>query len=114
MDSNYRAIAVSGNYRKYREEGERKIVHSIDPRNGQPSETNILSATVLSDEAAICDAYATAFMVMRLEDIIPLIESDNLNIDAVIIFHDANGKLQTYVSTNLEDKLLYPISQPES
>jgi thiamine biosynthesis lipoprotein len=111
MDSNYRAIAVSGNYRKYREEGKRKIVHSIDPRNGQPSETNILSAAVLSDEAAIADAYATAFMVMRLEDIIPLIESDNLNIEAVIIFHDANGKLQTYVSTDLEDKLLYPINQ---
>jgi hypothetical protein len=51
-------------------------------------------------------------MVMRVEDIIPLIESDNLNIDAVIVFQDANGKLQTYVSTNLEDKLLYPISQP--
>ncbi|MAW66195.1 MAG: hypothetical protein CMD18_08380 [Flavobacteriales bacterium] len=114
MDSNYRAIAVSGNYRKFRKEGKRKIVHSIDPRNGQPSETNVLSAAVLSDEAAICDAYATAFMVMRIEDIIPLIESNNLNIDAVIVFHDANGNLQTYVSTNLEDKLLYPISQPES
>ena len=114
MDSNYRAIAVSGNYRKFREEGKRKIVHSIDPRNGQPSETNVLSATVLSDEAAICDAYATAFMIMRIEDIIPLIESDNLNIDAVIVFHDSNGNLQTYVSTDLEDKLLYPISQPES
>ena len=113
MDSSYRAIAVSGNYRKFREEGKRKIVHSIDPRNGQPTETNILSATVLSDEAAICDAYATAFMVMRLEDIIPLIESGNLNIDAVIIFHDANGKLQTYVSTNLEDKLLYPVNKSE-
>ena len=112
MDSNYRAIAVSGNYRKFREEGKRKIVHSIDPRNGQPSETNVLSATVLSDEAAICDAYATAFMIMRIEDIIPLIESNNLNIDALIIFHDANNNLQTYVSTNLEDKLLYPVSQP--
>lgn len=112
MDSNYRAIAVSGNYRKFREEGKRKIVHSIDPRNGQPSETNVLSATVLSDEAAICDAYATAFMIMRIEDIIPLVESNNLNIDALIIFHDANDNLQTYVSTNLEDKLLYPVSQP--
>jgi thiamine biosynthesis lipoprotein len=113
MDTNYRAIAVSGNYRKFREEGTRKIVHSIDPRSGQPAETNILSATVLSDEAAVCDAYATAFMVMRLEEIIPLIESGNLNIDAVIVYHDSEGKLQTYVSTNLEDKLLYPV-QPES
>ena len=113
MDTNYRAIAVSGNYRKFREEGKRKIVHSIDPRNGQPAETNVLSATVLSDEAAVCDAYATAFMVMRLEEIIPLLESGNLNIDAVIVYHDAEGNLQTYVSTNLEDKLLYPV-QPES
>lgn len=114
MDSSYRAIAVSGNYRKFRDEGKRKIVHSIDPRSGQPAETNILSATVLSDEAAVCDAYATAFMVMRLEEIIPLLESGNLNIDAVIVYHDAEGKLQTYVSTNLEGKLLYAPSQPES
>ncbi len=112
MDSSYRAIAVSGNYRKFRDEGKRKIVHSIDPRNGQPAETNVLSATVLSDEAAICDAYATAFMVMRLEEIIPLLESGNLNIDAVIVYYDSQAKLQTYVSTNLEDKLLYPI-KPE-
>tara|TARA_B100001778_G_scaffold59555_1_gene46264 strand:+ start:3857 stop:5131 length:1275 start_codon:yes stop_codon:yes gene_type:complete len=114
MDSSYRAIAVSGNYRKFRDEGKRKIVHSIDPRNGHPAETNILSAAVLSDEAAVCDAYATAFMVMRLEEIIPLLESGNLNIDAVIVYHDAEGKLQTYVSTNLEGKLLYAPSQPES
>ena len=114
MDSSYRAIAVSGNYRNFRDEGMRKIVHSIDPRNGHPAETNILSAAVLSDEAAVCDAYATAFMVMRLEEIIPLLESGNLNIDAVIVYHDAEGKLQTYVSTNLEGKLLYAPSQPES
>ena len=113
MDTSYRAIAVSGNYRKFREEGHQKIVHSIDPRNGQPVKTNILSATVLADEAAICDAYATAFMVMRLEEIIPLLESGNLNIDALIVYHDAEGNLQTYVSTNLEDKLLYPV-QPDS
>ena len=42
-----------------------------------------------------------------------LIESGNLNIDAVIVYHDAQGKLQIYVSTNLEDKLLYPV-QPKS
>ena len=109
MDSNYRAIAVSGNYRKFRKEGKRKIVHSIDPRNGQPAENNILSAAVLSDEAAISDAYATAFMVMRLEEIIQLIELGKINIDAVIVYYDGLGKLQTYVSTNLEDKLLYPV-----
>lgn len=115
MDTNFRAIAVSGNYRKFREEGGEKIVHSIDPRNGKPANNNILSVAVLTDEAAIADAYATAFMVMRLEEIIPLVESGELNIDVLIVYHDESGKLQTYVSTNLEDKLLYPIPvKPES
>ena len=115
MDTNFRAIAVSGNYRKFREEGGKKIVHSIDPRNGKPANTNILSAAVLSDEAAISDAYATAFMVMRLEEIIPLVESGELDIHVLIVYHDENGELQTYVSTNLEDKLLYPVPvKPES
>lgn len=109
MDSNFRAIAVSGNYRKFREEGGRKIVHSIDPRTGQPAKTNILSATVLCHEAALADAYATAFMVMRPEEIVPLIESEQLGIYVVLVYEEEDGKLETYVSTNLEDKLLYPI-----
>ncbi len=109
MDSSFRAIAVSGNYRKFKEEGGEKIVHSIDPRNGQPSKNGILSAAVLADEAAIADAYATAFMVMRLEEIIPLVESENIDLYVLIVYKDDNGKIQTYISTNLEDKLLYPI-----
>jgi thiamine biosynthesis lipoprotein len=111
MDSSFRAIAVSGNYRKFKQEGDKKIVHSIDPRNGQPSQNGILSAAVLADEAAIADAYATAFMVMRLEEIIPLVESESINLYVLIVYEDSNGKIQTYVSTNLEDKLLYPIPQ---
>ncbi len=113
MDTNFRAIAVSGNYRKFREEGGKKIVHSIDPRTGRPTQNNILSAAVLADEAIRADALATAFMVMRLEDIIPLVETGGLGIYALIVYEDENGELQTYVSTNLEDKLLYPV-QPES
>jgi thiamine biosynthesis lipoprotein len=113
MDSSFRAIAVSGNYRKFKQEGDKKIVHSIDPRNGQPSQNGILSAAVLTDEAAIADAYATAFMVMRLEEIIPLVESESINLFVLIVYEDSNGKIQTYVSTNLEDKLLYPIPQKQ-
>ena len=111
MDSSFRAIAVSGNYRKFKEENGKTIVHSIDPRNGQPTENGILSATVLADEAAIADAYATAFMVMRLEEIIPLVETEKTDLYVLIVYKDASGTLQTYISTNLEDKLLYPVQQ---
>ena len=109
MDTNFRAIAVSGNYRKFIQEGDDRIVHSIDPRTGRPSNSNILSATVLTDEAAMADAYATAFMIMRLEEIIPIVEGGIHNLYALIVYTDAQGNLETYVSTNLEDKLLYPV-----
>ena len=113
MDSNFRAIAVSGNYRKFREEGGRKIVHSIDPRTGMPAKTNVLSATVLCYEAALADAYATAFMVMRPEEIVPLVESEELGLYVLLVYEEEDGQLGTYVSTNLEDKLLYPIPVKE-
>lgn len=109
MDTNFRAIAVSGNYRKVNNRKEAGIVHSIDPRTGQPATNNILSATVITDEAAIADAYATAFMVMRLEEIIPIVEKGDLNLYVVIIYNDEQGEAQTYISTNLEDHLLYPV-----
>ncbi len=113
MDSNFRAIAVSGNYRKFREEGGRKIVHSIDPRTGMPAKTNVLSATVLCYEAALADAYATAFMVMRPEEIVPLVESEELGLYVLLVYEEEDGTLGTYVSTNLEDKLLYPVKKKE-
>lgn len=111
MDTNFRAIAVSGNYRKVNNRNEAGIVHSIDPRTGKPADNNILSATVITDEAAIADAYATAFMVMRLEEIIPIVEKGDLNLYVVIIYNNEQGKAQTYISTNLEDHLLYPVKQ---
>lgn len=113
MDTNFRAIAVSGNYRKFRDEKNQKIVHSIDPRTGRPAKNNILSATVLTEEAAVADAFATAFMVMRLEEIIPLVESGNHNLSALIVYKNDQDELETYVSTNLEDKLLYPVKTEE-
>lgn len=112
MDTNFRAIAVSGNYRKFREENGKTIVHSIDPRTGRPAKNNILSATVLANDAATADAFATAFMVMRLEEIIPIVEANNMhNIYTLIVYENEQGVLETYVSTNLEDKLLYPKDQ---
>lgn len=112
MDTNFRAIAVSGNYRKFRKENGKTIVHSIDPRTGRPAKNIILSATVLANDAATADAFATAFMVMRLEEIIPIVEANNIhNIYTLIVYENEQGELETYVSTNLEDKLLYPREQ---
>ena len=64
-----KAMASSGNYRKYRiaPNGE-KYVHTIHPKTGFATESNLLSATVIAElDCADVDAYATAFMAMGLE-----------------------------------------------
>ena len=64
-----KSMASSGNYRKYRiaSNGE-KYVHTINPKTGFATESNLLSATVIAElDCADVDAYATAFMAMGLE-----------------------------------------------
>ena len=63
----HRAVATSGNYRNYFEEGGVRYTHILDPRTGRPERTNLLSVTVLAPDCATADAYATAFMVLGHE-----------------------------------------------
>ena len=60
-------VVTSGNYRKYYEKGGRRYAHTIDPSTGRPVEHNLLSATVLAEDAATADAYATWMMVIGTE-----------------------------------------------
>lgn len=60
-------MATSGNYRKFYYKDGKRYAHTIDPRVGTPVQHNILSATVIAKDCTTADAYATAFMVMGLE-----------------------------------------------
>lgn len=57
------AIATSGQYERFREEGRRRWGHILDPRSGYPSE-NLLSVTVVAERAVLADAAATACFVL--------------------------------------------------
>ena len=61
-------MATSGNYRKFYYKDGKRYAHTIDPRVGMPVQHNILSATVIAKDCTTADAYATAFMVMGLEE----------------------------------------------
>lgn len=61
------ASATSGNYRNFYVKDGKKYVHTINPITGQPEISNLLSVTVLANDCATADAYATAFMVMGLD-----------------------------------------------
>jgi FAD:protein FMN transferase len=96
-----KAMATSGNYRRYRIEDGRKYAHIIDPRTGRTAKHNLLSATVLADDCMTADAYATAFMVMGLEDSKRFLsENSELELQVHFIF-DEGGGWGTYTSESL-------------
>ncbi|MDX2248690.1 MAG: FAD:protein FMN transferase [Bacteroidia bacterium] len=67
VNLNNRALATSGNYRKFYIKDGVKYAHTIDPFSGYPVNHTLLSASVLAETCATADAYATAFMVMGFE-----------------------------------------------
>ena len=94
---NDKALASSGNYRKYRvdEETGKKFVHTVNPITGYTQISNTLAVTVLADNCATADAYATAFMAMSLDEAFKLI-NENEKLEAYIIYIDENGNTQEF------------------
>ena len=88
-----KGMATSGNYRNFRIENGKKYAHTIDPRTGYPVQHTLLSATVIADNCAKADAFATAFMVVGLEKAKEICRTNG--IDAYFIYADEEGCLQT-------------------
>lgn len=88
-----RAMATSGNYRNFYYKDGKKYAHTIDPATCRPVNHNLLSVTVLAENCAVADAYATAMMVLGLERSLELCKKLE-NIDAYFIYQDNNGVIQ--------------------
>tara|TARA_R110002074_G_scaffold57077_4_gene140450 strand:- start:7782 stop:8795 length:1014 start_codon:yes stop_codon:yes gene_type:complete len=101
---NDRALASSGNYRKFRidESTGKKYVHTINPKTGFTQLSNTLAVTILADDCATADAYATAFMAMDLDEAFKLI-NENKSLEAYIIYLDENGDTQEYLTKGFKD-----------
>ncbi|MFD1294825.1 FAD:protein FMN transferase [Lutibacter holmesii] len=101
------SIATSGNYRKYRTAKDgKKYVHTINAKTGFATESNLLSASVISkSDCADVDGYATAFMAMGLEKTQSFLQN-HAELKAFLIYVDANGDIKTYASPNLEMKAI--------
>lgn len=98
------SIATSGNYRKYHiSEDGKKFVHTINTKTGFATESNLLSASVISKlDCADVDGYATAFMAMGLENTQEFLKL-HTELKAFLIYVDKNGEIQTYKSANFNN-----------
>jgi thiamine biosynthesis lipoprotein len=99
-----KAMATSGNYRRYYYKGGKKFAHTIDPMTGYPVQHNLLSATVLAKDCATADAYATSFMVMGLDKAKKVLER-HPELMAYFIYSNREGQNEVWFSPSLKEKI---------
>ena len=83
------AVATSGDYRNYFEQQGVRYSHTIDPRTGRPITHSLASVTVLADQCADADAWATAFMVLGDEEGMAL--ANQLDIPVYMLVKEGAG-----------------------
>lgn len=93
-----KAIATSGNYRKFYEKNGKKYAHTIDPASGYPVQHSLLSATVIAEDCLTADALATAFMVMGVEKAQSLAEKLP-DVEALFIYNEGGTENKTCSTT---------------
>ena len=92
-------VVTSGNYRKFYVREGKKYSHTIDPRTGYPVSHNLLSATIVTRDALMADAYATYCMVIGLEASKAFIESSP-ELEGCLIYDD-DGEFRTWTSSGM-------------
>lgn len=96
-----RALATSGNYRKYIIENGVKYMHHINPKTGYPAKNNLLSASILSSECISSDANATGVLVMGLEKATAFLHA-HPDLQAYLIYSDENGNYKVYQTPGMK------------
>ncbi len=102
-----RAMATSGNYRKFRVDSlsGQRFVHTINPITGRSEKSNLLSTSVLAENCAVADAYATAFMALGLEKSKEMLKRIE-DVDVYFIYVEENDKVKVFASKGFEKVLV--------
>ena len=99
------SMATSGNYRNFYEKDGKKYAHTIDPRTGFPVQHSILSSTVLTEECAKADAFATAFMVLGFDEAQRVLDKHH-ELMAFFIYTDKQGNIKEWYSEGLKQMIV--------
>ncbi|GAB5418082.1 MAG: FAD:protein FMN transferase [Crocinitomicaceae bacterium] len=101
-----KAIATSGNYRKFYVKDGVKYAHTIDPKTSAPVQHSLLSATVIADNCTYADAYATAFMVMGVDAAMSFVNSHpELGLDIYLLYDNGSGVIEREMSDGFKKYL---------
>jgi thiamine biosynthesis lipoprotein len=105
IELNKRALATSGNYRKFRVDSltGKKFVHTINSKTGLAGKSDVLSASVIAEDCMTADAYATAFMAMGFEQAKALILNEKIS--ALLIYVDSDNNIRSFMTKDLKNQI---------
>lgn len=85
------AVVTSGDYQRYfiGKDG-RRYHHILDPRTGYPSQSDLISVTIIGSDAMLADALSTAVFIAGLQKGLDLI-SRYPECEAILVDKDLNG-----------------------
>ncbi|MCX8123470.1 MAG: FAD:protein FMN transferase [Spirochaetes bacterium] len=102
---NGQAIATSGDYERYAIYKGTRYHHIFNPKTGYPAQSDIISVSVISNNATICDGYATALFIMGSKQAMLFCKKNpRLALQCIIIDKDLN----IHVSQSLIKKVTFP------
>ncbi|MCB9169566.1 MAG: FAD:protein FMN transferase, partial [Flavobacteriales bacterium] len=105
------SLATSGNYRKFREVGGRRLGHTIDPRTGRPVTHGLLSVSVIHRSCTMADAVATGLLVMGPDAAITWSDA-HPEYGLYFILDDGKGGYMTWASKNWPGKAQFQGERP--
>ncbi len=82
-----KAIATSGNYRRFYVKNGVKYTHTINPKTGRTVRDSLLSVSIMADDCTTADGYATACLVSGFKNGIKLAKKIK-NIEGFFIYVD--------------------------
>ncbi|MEF3245592.1 MAG: FAD:protein FMN transferase [Caldisericaceae bacterium] len=92
-------VATSGDYERYFELNGERYCHIIDPRSGSPAK-KLVSATAITKDGYVGDAFSTALFVLGKDDALKL--ASESNIQAVVVDTSLNVFYSESLSGSIE------------
>lgn len=92
------SVVTSGDYERYYiDKDGRRYHHIIDPRNGRPSDSGLISVTVTAKSSVVADILTTSIMILGKERGELLLQSEDIE-TAIFMSEDgeAGVKVETY------------------